>query len=408
MSEGTSTDAAAPAPGSVDAPASLVVNVLRTRPGLSRTELSAATELSKTVVNQRVQELLAAGILTQVGVLPSSGGRRAQGLRLAADKGYVLAAELGMTHARVAATDLEGHVLRVAEEPLDMKDDPATVLKSVSAAMVSCAPPEDSGARLCGVAVGVPAPVEFRTGRTVAPPVTPNWHEFPVKDWLERRFAVPSWVDNEVNLMALAEAQRGAAVGHDNALVIKIGAWVGAGLISNGRLHRGAQGCAGSLASTAGGQALLREAAVVAAKHPGGPLHTLFTTGSPRVEDLVRLADEGDEPSGSLLRAAAEDVGRAIAVCVDLFNPSMVVIAGGLGTSGDRFLAHIRKVVYGNALALATRELRIMPSPLGPDSGVQGAALLALDEVFAPGRLAETIRRLVADTAAPTEGRASG
>lgn len=389
-----------------DAAAATILNLVRSRPGLSRTEIVTETGLSKTVVNQRVQELLAAGVLTRTGVLPSSGGRPAQGLRLAAGRGYVVTAELGMTHARVAAADLEGTLLSVAEEPLDTKGDPETVLKAVTAAMAGCAPPAGTGARLCGVAVGVPAPVEFTTGRTIAPPVSPTWHDFPVKDWLERRFGVSAWVDNEVNLMALAESQHGAAVGHADALVVKIGAWVGAGLISNGRLHRGAQGCAGSLVSMAGGEALLREAAIVAAKHPDGALHALFGTGRPRVEDIVRLADDGDEPSATLLREAAEDVGRTIAMCVDFFNPSIVVIAGGLGASGDRFLAQVRKVVYGNALALATRDLRIEPSPLGPDSGVLGAASLALDEIFTPGRLPGTVRRLAG--AAPSGGEDTG
>ncbi|MFF5263894.1 ROK family protein [Actinomadura viridis] len=394
-----------PATGGADAATATIVNLLRSSPGLSRTEITAETALSKTVVNQRVQELLAAGVLTQTGMLPSSGGRPAKGLRLAAGKGYVLAAELGMTHARVAATDLEGRTLRVAEEALDMKDAPEVVLKAVTAAMTSCAADAAPGARLCGIGMGVPAPVEFDTGRAIAPPVNPHWHEFPIKDWLERRLGAPAWIDNEVNLMALAESQRGAAVGHDHALVVKIGAWVGAGLISNGRLHRGAQGSAGSLVSMAGGEALLREAAIVAGKHPGGPLHALFSAGRPRIEDVVRLADEGDQPSAVLLQEAAEDIGRTIAVCVDFFNPSMIVIAGGLGTSGDRFLAQIRKVVYGNALALATRDLVIAPSPLGRDSGMLGAAALALDEVFSAERLGGTIQRLLGTAGAGETSR---
>ena len=78
---------------------------------------------------------------------------------------------------------------------------------------------------------------------------------------LESRFDVPVWVDNEANLMALAEHRLGAARGHQNALVFKLGSWVGAGLISNGHLHRGAQGCAGSLATSAGGEAIAARAA---------------------------------------------------------------------------------------------------------------------------------------------------
>ncbi len=386
----------------VDDVASQIVDLVRLRPGLSRTEVSAATGLSKTVVNQRVQDLLANGVFTEAGELPSSGGRRAQRLRLAAEKGYVLAAELGMTHVRLAAADLEGRLLRVAEERVDGRGDPEAVLKEVAGLLEACALAVDD-ARLCGVGMGLPAPVEFSSGRPVAPPVNPSWHDFPVRDWLERRFAAPAWIDNEVNLMALAELRHGAAIGHDNALVIKIGAWVGAGLISNGQLHRGAQGCAGSLTSMAGAEGLIRQAAIVAAKHPDAPLSRAFRAGQPRVEDVVRLAEEGDQASAMVLREAAEDVGRTIAVCVDFFNPSLVVISGGLGGSGETFLAHVRKVVYGNALALATRDLQIRPSSLGPDAGVLGAARLALDGAFDADRLPDTVALLVAGAAPSTD-----
>ncbi len=374
----------------------LVIDLIRAHGHITRPELVRRAGLGRAVVTQRVSELIDLGVAEDGDPAPSTGGRPAREIRIRADAGSILAAELGATSISVALSDLACRTRLEREEPMDVAAGPEACLAQLERLFDGLlSHSQDPCPPLWGIGVGLPGPVEFATGRPIAPPIMPGWDDYPVRERLRERHGVPVWVDNEVNVMALGELRAGLAAGERHALYVKIGTGIGAGLISNGRLHRGAQGCAGSLTSMAGAEALLRQAAIVAAKHPDGPLSRLFRLGQPRVEDLLRLAEEGDAASVGLLREAAEDVGRTIAVCVDFFNPSLVVISGGLGSSGDRFLAEVRKVVYGNALALATRDLQIRPSPLGPDAGVLGAAQLALDGAFTPDRMAATVARLV-------------
>ena len=101
--------------------------------------------------------------------------------------------------------------------------------------------------QLWGVGIGVPGPVEFQSGRPISPPIMPGWDGYAIRERFAERYRAPVWVDNDVNLLALGEWRSGVAIGHDNVVVVKIGTGIGAGIISDGRLHRGAQGSAGDV-----------------------------------------------------------------------------------------------------------------------------------------------------------------
>src|SRR4029077_13348351 len=105
----------------------------------------------------------------------------------------------------------------------------------------------DVPGRLGGSGSGVPRPVESRTGRPISPPIMPGWDGYPIRDRFAERYRAPVWVDNDVNVLALGEGRSGVAAGHDDVVVVKIGTGIGAGIISDSRLHRGAQGSAGDV-----------------------------------------------------------------------------------------------------------------------------------------------------------------
>ena len=100
---------------------------------------------------------------------------------------------------------------------------------------------------LWGIGIGLPGPVDFSSARTIAPPIMPGWDRYDVRGHMVDRFGCAVWVDNDVNLMVIGEARDGLARGENDVVYIKIGTGIGAGLISNGRIHRGAQGCAGDI-----------------------------------------------------------------------------------------------------------------------------------------------------------------
>ncbi|NED96872.1 ROK family protein [Phytoactinopolyspora alkaliphila] len=380
------------------ASAAAVVAAIRPLPdGASRAEVGSTTGLSKAVISERVRALVDAGLLQEAGEFGSSGGRRATRIRLRPDR-VVFAAEIAMTHVRAAVVNLGGEILADGKLSISMREGPDIVLHELEQLMdrelARARERFGDGLVLCGTGVGIAGPVEFTTGRTVHPPVHPDWHDQPVRDRLAIRFGVPAWADNEVNLMALAEQSLGAGIGVADSLVVKIGSWVGAGLISNGRLHRGAQGSAGSLATTAGGDDIAARAELIALSGQSQALARAARDRPITAQVVAELAQLGDRDCRTIIDDAALDIGSLVSVIVDFFNPALLVVTGGVTSGGGEFLARIRETIYRKSLALATRDLRIVPSELGADAAVRGAAVMAVDELTTPAMLADTLGRL--------------
>ncbi|MGH3952188.1 MAG: ROK family protein, partial [Pseudonocardiaceae bacterium] len=185
------------------------------------------------------------------------------------------------------------------------------------------------------------------------------------------------------------------------------------GLISGGQLHRGAQGCAGDvghiqvvddasivcrcgnigcLEALAGGAAIARDATAAAADGRSPFLANLVEQGRGlEAREVARAADHGDPFSVELLTRSGRLVGDMLATLVNFYNPSLILIGGGVAGAGDQLLATIRQSVYRRSLPLATRELRIDRSPLGDRAGLMGAGFMVIDELFSRQRLGHWI-----------------
>jgi|SoiMethySBSTD1v2_1073268.scaffolds.fasta_scaffold17509_7 glucokinase-like ROK family protein len=386
-----------------------ILDYVRTHGSSTRMELASATGMSRAVVVQRVGELVERGLLESGEIGASTGGRAPRTVRFRSDAGHLLVADLGATSVDVAVVDLSCAVLAHASEPADIATGPDEVLGRAEAMLQQClAEVDDLPGSLLGVGIGLPGPVEFESGRPVAPPIMPGWDMYDVRG----RFAaygVPVWVDNDVNVMALAEIRAGVARGHENVVFIKVGTGIGAGIVVRGLLHRGAQGCAGDvghiqvtddesvvcrcgnvgcLEALAGGAALGRDGEALARE--GRSMHlakVLEEQGSVQAVDVATAASHGDAAATELITNAGRLIGSTLAGIVNFFNPSLVVIGGGVAGAGDLLLATIRESVYRRSLPLATRDLLVTRSSLRELAGVTGAAAMVTDELFAPPRL---------------------
>ena len=388
-----------------------ILHEIRSARSRSRSELAARTGLSRGTVAQRVAELIELGLIVETDPGPSTGGRPPRRMSFRADAGHVLVADLGATSIDVAVTDLDGRILGHRDEPADVAAGPERCLARVDELFDELTTAtRDLPGRLWGIGIGVPGPVEFRSGRPISPPIMPGWDGYPVRERFAERHGAPVWVDNDVNILALGEWRSGIAVGHDNAIVVKIGTGIGAGIISNGRIHRGAQGAAGDighiqviddasivcrcgnvgcLEALAGGAALGREGQAVAIAGRSDRMRVaLDQHGRVTAEDVARAASFGDPVAVSMLLAAGHRVGLVLAGLVNFFNPGVVVVGGGVAQSGDQLLAAIRETVYRRSLPLATRDLTIQRSSLGALAGVIGASTMVIEELFSRDVLA--------------------
>jgi predicted NBD/HSP70 family sugar kinase len=302
-----------------------------------------------------------------------------------------------------AVTDAYIKPIDFIEESSDVRSGPQPVLEQAAGLIAKMTSGYDE--RLIGIRVGLPGPVRFRDGAPIATPIMPGWDGYPVRDALSESLEVPVTVDNDVNIMALGEQHRDVARGISDFLFVKIGTGIGSGIICRGKIHRGADGCAGDIGHIAvsssntlchcgrlgclesefSGVALAAKA-LSAAQLDAAPFlaQALIDRGRVTAEDVALGSSTGDATSVGLIREGGELLGQLLAGLVNFFNPSMIVMGGGLASFGHPLIAAVRSAIFRRSAPLATSNLSIVRSQLGAQVGVIGAAFLA-SEAFLNG-----------------------
>lgn len=390
-----------------------IFKIIRDQGPLFPADIVRKTGLAKSTVSVYVDRLIAVGLIREEA---KPGGKRRM-LKVAESAGYVIGVDLGQTHLNVGLCDLEGEILDSVYGEADLlHETPEAILSRVIEASRNLSSRNAfKPSALFGIGFGLPGPVDYAHGVPVSPPVMPGWDRFPVASYLAREFTCPVFVDNDVNVMALAERDKGAASGERDFLFVKAGTGIGAGIIVDGRIYRGAKGAAGDighisvgddetlchcgnrgcLEAIAGGRAL---ASLARQSAESGASHFLAARLAEKekitAELLAKGAAMGDEESLRLLIGAGKRLGDVLAKLVNFFNPALIVVGGGLSNLGERYIASIRESVYRRSTPLATSDLVIKRSTLGDRAGVTGAAILVLDEIFSQKNVGSLMRNI--------------
>jgi predicted NBD/HSP70 family sugar kinase len=295
--------------------------------------------------------------------------------------------------------DLSGDILGEVSASLDIAEGPEVVLGWVSTTVRALLKGQRRTVKhLAAIGMGLPGPVEHATGRPISPPIMPGWDRYDVPGRLQREYAVPVLVDNDVNIMALGEYW---ARWRDTAhlLFVKVGTGIGCGVITDGRIHRGAQGAAGDIGHIhvpdhddvicrCGNLGCLEAIA------GGGAMAArLSEIGIPadNSRDVVKHVRDGRPEAMRLVRQAGRELGGVLASAVNFFNPGVIVIGGDIAHADEHLLAGVREVVYRRSTALATRSIRIARSTLDDRAGVIGAAVMVIEAVLDPDAVDQAI-----------------
>jgi glucokinase-like ROK family protein len=393
------------APLLVSAHEAQFVIALRKHESVSRTDLARLTGWSRPKVTSEVGKLTRRGILIEVGEGTSQGGRRPRLLKFNHQLGYIVGLDIGATSMDIAVADLNAQVLLRDCAPADVRDEPLELLGQARQRVLALLAKRDiRPEQVLGIGVGVPGPVDFIKGVLVAPPLMPAWEGFSIRGYFHPVF--PSAfvaVDNDVNIMALGELKSGAGAGLDDFIFVKIGTGIGAGIVCKGIIHRGHNGSAGDighicadhhgpicrcgnvgcLEAMAAGPAIAQRA-LEAAQNGSSPIlaQKLAANGVLRSEDVSAAVREGDHVAIEIVQNSGRYIGDVLAGLVNFFNPSMILVGGGVSNIGNQLLASIRQAVLHRSTALATRELIISYSPMNSEAGVTGAVYLALEHLF--------------------------
>jgi glucokinase len=264
---------------------------------------------------------------------------------------------------------------------------------------------ERSSEPVLAVGFGIPSTIDQRTGTVVVSANLPIAN-LPLRALLQERTGLDVYMDNDANVAALAEQRLGAGAGvTEDLIMVTLGTGFGGGIIAGGRIVRGAIGAGaelghmsidydgppcvapncpgiGCIETFVSGSALARDAAAYASANPDSPLGKAVLAGEPaRGETVLRLANEGDAACVALLERMGERLGVALANFVNMFNPGMIALGGGLTPALDIVLPAARRVMEHRALPPGNTFAQVVPAKYGPDAGMVGAALMARDGV---------------------------
>ena len=390
---------------------SLVYNIIRKSGEINRMGITKLSGVSKSTISLQISKLIKLGLIEEVQ--PEDSSQRKLKLRIKGDAGHVAGVFLGINRLSIIIFTLNMKIVCEEYHHFDDISDPVACNRRIIELLKKLC--RSSGIEdLWGIGCGFPFPVNFREGKPDSPPNVPLWHDYPLKELYEKEFGCPVLVDNDVNVMALGEGYMGGSHDEPDFLFIKAGTGIGAGLIVDGKIYRGANGCAGDighiavgasrvrchcgntgcLEAVAGGKALAA-AAAASAKSGESPYlsNILAEKGSLSAEDIGRGAVAGDIGCIEIIRSAGMAVGEVAAKLVNFFNPSSIIIGGGLAGFGNIFIGAIREAVIRRSPHLATFELSVRASELGGRSGPTGSGTLILDHIFSSARFADTVKR---------------
>ena len=299
--------------------------------------------------------------------------------------------DVGGTKIAAGVVTPEGELLAEARYPTVATKE--QLLSSIARAIVDV----KDGFEVGGVCLAVPGSILAAENKVID---SPNLHAIegiPLKDELEERTGLPTTVENDANAAAWGEFRFGAGSEIDHLVFLTLGTGVGGGVITHGVLLKGAQGAGGELGhvtiqatgprcgcgnrgcleALASGTAIGRRAREVANEKPDSALGRLAVERKVLGEDVTELAHEGDEAARSVLEEAGTWLGIGLAGFVNIFNPEVIAIGGGVSKAGDLILDAARREVHLRARSPARDLVEIKEATLGAESGILGGAALA-------------------------------
>jgi predicted NBD/HSP70 family sugar kinase len=379
-----------------------LVNLVRTGRAVTRPALEQETRLGRKLVAQRVQQAIDVGLLEDGDLAPSAGGRPSRLLRFRTEAGHVYAGTVGATEMTAAVATLDGTLVASAHADWDASAGPEATLEVLDGLFVKLA--RRTRTEPWAFGIGVAGPVDFATGRLVEPPIMPGWDGYSVRSWFRERYDAPVWLDNDVNLMALGEWHKGEPHDGRDLLYIFVDEGVGAGLVSRGNVLRGDTGAAGDighlqvtddptvlcrcgqrgcLEALTGGWGLVRRLTERAAESPLLSAR-LAERGQLTAEDVGMAARAGDPLAAGEVDAGNRLIGVTAANLVNFVNPGTVVLGGGALRVGESVFQVFSETLLRRTSKLAAQRLRVRPASLDFREGVTGAAILAVEQLFAP------------------------
>jgi glucokinase len=308
----------------------------------------------------------------------------------------IFVADLGGTHLRAATVDRNGHIHHRIKHPTPRAEQPIEIVRALVNAARECESQcIPNGRKISAVSVAVPGTVDFEEGVVVKAPNVPCLDGFRLSAALRDELKLPALLENDANAAAVGEMWQGAGRCYRHLVCVTLGTGVGGGIILDGKLWRGVDGSAGEIGHIgvdpfagvpctcgsrgclevyASATAIVRMTRETQPRYPNSLLHMSEALTS---EKIYRAGLEGDELALEVLRRMGVYLGIGLASLVNLLNPEIIVIGGGVSYGWDLFEKHMNQQVRERAFLLPAQRVKITRAECGDDAGLLGAARLA-------------------------------
>lgn len=314
----------------------------------------------------------------------------------------ILGVDLGGTKIATALATAQGEILARGRRPTPAQAGPDAVIKSICATIDKILAAKNlEPSQLLGIGIAAAGIIDSDKGKVISSPNLPGWHEVPLRDAIEQRFGIPVYLGNDATLAALGEWRFGLKKGIANLIYITVSTGIGGGIIAGGKLYTGACGVAGEIGhmtidvngpkcncgnigcweTLASGTALAREAVKQIRGGAKTSIIELVNGDISKIDAKVvsLAAKQGDELAKELISRLGYYLGIGLVNLVNIFNPELILIGGGVAKMGDLLLQPAIKIVKERAFSTPAATVEIKPALLGDDSGILGAVAFVLE-----------------------------
>lgn len=373
-----------------------ILEIIRSKGPISRAEISKITSLTPASISKTTKKLLKIGLLKEMGLGNTSGGRPPVLLKLNASAANLIGVYLGPKKIELIVSDLDGGIKYETEIFLKNKSK-KNILNNLIVLLEKVV--KASKDEIFGIGIAMNGIVDSEKGVSLYSPHY-EWGEVNIEKILKEKFGIPIIVDNDVRAMAVAERKFGAAKKENDLAVINISNGIGAGIILNGELYNGSNYSAGEighivveenstkrcscgnygcLEAVASNQAVIEK---VKFKLLNGEKSRYLNEADLTIEKICDAALKGDRVSRDTIIEIARSIGKALSVFVNILNPKLIILVGELNTVSDILYKNINEIVKRYAIGTTQRELEIKASVLKHEAATLGAVTLVLENLF--------------------------
>lgn len=388
-----------------------VIDLIRTRGPISKTEIAKLTELSLPTIMKITEEFEKNNLIHVIGKGESSGGKRPELLDLIPDAYFIIGVDIGRNTTKVIIMNLSGNIVS-KETMMTGKTLPEENLISRVIDLIDLAIKKSdiSKEKFLGMGIGMPGLLNSESGMVLFSPDF-EWENVNLVEPIKAYFGVNICLENSTRALAMGESWFGVGIDSTNFVCVSIGHGIGSAIMQDGEFYRGSCGSSGEighftldkngpkcgcgnsgcLEALSSGNAIARDARALVSDGVGSLIMELADRDIDKIDARIvfEAAKHGDAAAKQIVDRAIEFIGIGLAGYINIIDPDMIILAGGVVSSGDYFLNELEKVIKVRQMKFAGRKVKIRVAKLGLDAAAVGAASIILKSFIENGGMIE-------------------